>query len=239
MDRHFLNTRPREDAAALTALLEARGHAVTPSPLLEIEYLSDTALDLSGVQGLLATSANGVRAFARASARRDISIFAVGDATARTAAEAGFAEVHSASGDVEALAALVVARLDPAAGALLHAAGTRLAGDLSGRLAKAGFEVRRAVLYRAAEAQALPETAGLGLRDGAVDSVLFFSPRTAASFVTLVRAAGLEKCLEGADVFCLSAAVAGEAEALAWRRVHVAAGPTQDALLGLIDDVSD
>jgi len=239
MPRHFLNTRPRDDAAPLTALLAARGHRVTASPLLEIEYLSDAALDLDGVSGLLATSANGVRAFAQASVRRDLAVYAVGDATARAAVGAGFADVRSAAGDVEALAALVIESCDPTAGALLHAAGTRLAGDLGGRLEAAGFAVRRAVLYRAAKASELPEAAVVGLQAGDIDGVLIFSPRTAAAFVTLVRAAGLEKALAEADVFCLSPTVAAEAKALNWRQVLVAAAPTQDALLDLIDAAPD
>ena len=88
MARHFLNTRPREDAEPLTALLAARGHAVTPAPLLTIDYVTPADLDLGGVAGLLATSANGVRAFARACAERELALYAVGDATAMAAREA-------------------------------------------------------------------------------------------------------------------------------------------------------
>jgi uroporphyrinogen-III synthase len=239
MARHFLNTRPREDAEPLTALLAARGHAVTPAPLLTIDYVTPADLDLGGVAGLLATSANGVRAFARACAERELALYAVGDATAMAAREAGFAEVYSASGDVAALADLVIERLDPAGGALLHAAGTRVAGDLGGQLAKAGFEVRRVALYRADKARALPAAARLALDARAIDGVLIFSPRTARSFATLVRRAGLEASLGGADLFCLSAAVAAQAESLDWRQIYVAERPEQAALLSLIDQAPE
>ncbi len=235
MPRHFLNTRPRDDAAPLTALLEERGHAVTAAPLLSIAYLRPDDLDLEGVAGLLATSANGLRAFAKASDRRDLAVYAVGDATARAAAEAGFSDVHSASGDVDTLAALVIERLDPETGALFHAAGTRLAGDLGGQLSAAGFTVNRCVLYRADEAKKLPQAVGDGLRSGEIDSVVFFSPRTARQFATLVRDAGLETNLDNADVFCLSAAVTEQADVLNWRKTHIADAPTQKALLNLID----
>ncbi len=236
MPRHFLNTRPRDDAAPLTALLERRGHAVTAAPLLSIAYLTPDDLDLDGVVGLLATSANGLRAFAQASERRDLAVYTVGDATARAAAEAGFSDVHSASGDVDTLAALVIERLDPQTGALFHAAGTRLAGDLGGQLEQAGFTVNRCVLYRADKAKELPQAARDGLQSGAINSVVFFSPRTARQFATLVNNAGLEMDLDKVDVFCLSAAVAAKAGVLDWRKIHIAEAPTQKALLKLIDD---
>ena len=51
-------------------------------------------LDLDGVQALIATSANGVRAFAARDPRRSLPVCAVGDATARAASDAGFADVE-------------------------------------------------------------------------------------------------------------------------------------------------
>jgi uroporphyrinogen-III synthase len=237
--RHLLNTRPAEDAAALTQALEALGHRVTASPLLDIQFVADDALDLAGVAGLLATSANGVRAFARAGTRRDLPLYAVGDATARAASEAGFDQVRSAAGDVETLASLVIGQCDPAAGALLHVAGTRVAGDLAGRLEAAGFDVRRAILYRAEAAKNLSDAVLAGLNEGTIDGVMFFSPRTARQFVTLLTDAGLETAAASADVFCLSAAVADAANLLNWRTVYTAARPDQDALLRLIDEATD
>ena len=63
-----LVTRPRAEAASLAEALAARGIAALLEPLLDISYrdLGDP-LDLAGVQAVLCTSANGVRAFARLS----------------------------------------------------------------------------------------------------------------------------------------------------------------------------
>ena len=154
---HVLITRPREDAATLAETLRVAGVESTTEPLLEITYLDGPLPDLAPVQGLLITSANGIRAFARASDNRDLLIWAVGDASARMATELGFADVRSASGDVDALAKLVSEQADPAAGALLHVAGTRLAGDLAGRMEDAGFSYRRCVLYEARTSENLSD----------------------------------------------------------------------------------
>src|SRR3546814_11471173 len=57
-----------------------------------------------------------------------------------------------------------------------------------------GFTVRRAVLYEAAAATALPAPVAMAFAAGQYDAVLFFSPRTAATFATLALAAG---CADG------------------------------------------
>ena len=146
-----LVTRPREDAAGLVAALAARGHEALVEPLLTIvpRDIVDWPAGHELAQALLVTSANGVRAFARADGRRGLPVFAVGDASAAAARSLGFEAVVSAAGTVEDLAALVAARVDRAAGPLLHPAAGALAGDLQGALAAAGFEVLRVVLYDA------------------------------------------------------------------------------------------
>ena len=251
MTLRILVTRPEADAAPVAEALRARGLDVTVEPLLVIRPLPDAALDAEGVQALLFTSANGVRALMAHSsaalfAGRDLPVFAVGDATAEAARAAGFDAVESAAGDVNDLARLVRDRLDPAAGPLLHVAGSVTAGDLAGDLGESGFELRRAVLYEAEPVDRLSPETTAALADGAFDFVLFFSPRTARSFVELVRrpsdsdadAELAERLVAGcgrAEALCLSAAVAEAAEGLPWRRVSTADRPDLPSMLKLVD----
>ena len=230
-----LITRPVEDAASLAAAVSSRGLVPLIEPLLEIRHLPGAAPDLAGVQALLFTSANGARAFAAATPRRDLRVFAVGDRTAETAQVLGFTEIASAGGDVADLAALVVARLAPADGALLHAAGSVTAGDLAGRLGAAGFTLRRAVLYAAEPVSALGAATQEAMRGGAVELAFFFSPRTASSFVNLAEAASLGAACRGITAFCLSQAVATALAPLGWRECRIAAAPSQMELLAALD----
>ncbi len=229
-----LITRPRDDAGRLAEALRPMGIEPLLEPLFRIDHPGGPKLDLDGVQALLVTSANGVRAFAARDDRRDLTVYAVGDASARAAAEVGFADVESASGDVEDLARLVRRRLDPAQGAVFHAAGTRVAGDLAGMVEEAGFTYRRAVLYEARAADGFSAATVQALKAGTVDGALFFSPRTATCFVDLVRKSGLAGACERIIAFCLSPAVAGKANALTWREICVAAQPDQAALLAAV-----
>ena len=144
-----LVTRPRTEAAELAEALGARGIAALIEPLLDIHYRTTPAPDLDGVQAILCTSANGVRALARLCDERAVPLLAVGDASAARARGEGFARVESACGDVGDLARLARELLNPAAGRLLHVAGSAVAGDLAGELRGDGFAVDRAVLYEA------------------------------------------------------------------------------------------
>ena len=185
------------------------------------------------------TSANGLRAFARLDARRDLPVFAVGDASAAAARALGFDTVVSAAGDVADLAALVTARLDAAGGALLHPAAGKLAGDLQGTLAAAGFTVLRAVLYDAVPAKRLSRDCTRALTEGAIDAVTFFSPRTAAAFVGLVEAAALSRACRKIVALCLSEAVAAQLSGLSWARIVIAPRPGLAAFMAALDELTE
>jgi uroporphyrinogen-III synthase len=231
-----LVTRPREDAEPVARALADRGIAVMIESLLGIEPLPGVSVDPTGLQGLLVTSANGVRALARLLPDRTLPVWAVGDASARVAREMGFAAVESAGGDVETLADLVSARVDPARGALLHAAGEAVAGDLSGRLGERGYHVRREVLYRAVTATTLSPDLCRALQAGEIDLALFFSPRTAATFATLIADAGLGEKLARVQAYGLSGNVTAKLNELPWAALHKAAEPTLAALLAAVDE---
>lgn len=192
-------------------------------------------LNLTEVQALLITSANGIRALARAHGDRDIIVCAVGDASAKAARDLGFKKVSSAAGDVETLAIMVKNNLDPADGALLHVAGSHRAGDLAKILSDANFKIRRTVFYEAQEVMTLGPLATSALKSNTIDGVLFFSPRTANLFCRLVTKAKLFQNCSLLTAYCLSNAVANAAAALPWTNVIVAEAPNSQALLDTVE----
>ena len=242
MAPRVLLTRPRDDAAADAVTLEEKGYRTAIEPLLVIEPAAAT-LDLAAAQAVLATSANGVRALAATESARDVPLFTVGDATARAARDAGFTSIESAAGDSRDLARLIADTLDPKAGPLLHVSGEDVAGDLAETLSERGFAVLRRVLYRARARAALTPDAARAIEDGTIDAVLFFSPRSARTFVSLTAAARLLAARADMAAICLSRAVAdaatgaedGAEMAVAWRAVCVAARPDRAALFEALD----
>lgn len=230
-----LITRSREDGQRLATVLAERGIDSLLAPLLEIAIFAGPPLALEGVQAILATSANGIRAFAERNPERRIPVFAVGDATARLAENAGFASVSTASGDVETLAELIFEALPADGGELLHVAGTKVAGDLGGRLGEQRFRYRREVIYEAKRVPALDPAAIEAIQAGTIDGILFYSPRTASIFVELADRAGIKDDLDDVAAYCLSEAVARRIEGLAWRVIGIANRPDQESMLALLE----
>jgi uroporphyrinogen-III synthase len=91
--------------------------------------------------------------------------------------------------------------------------------------------LRSAILYAAEAATALSPAVRERLAAGEIDAVLFFSPRTARTFVNLIRNANMTQACRAIDAVCLSPAVAEAASGVAWRAVHVAASPDQAAMM--------
>lgn len=230
-----LVTRPREDAAELAAALTVRGIEAVIEPLIEIRFRTEPAPDLTGAQAVLCTSANGVRALARLSTERALPLLTVGDATAARARNVGFTAVDSAGGDVTALARLARARLRRDGGRLVHIAGSAVAGDLAGELRVAGFEVERLVLYEARPAAALSAASARTLGSGLIDFALFFSPRTAATFVRLADRAGIIEGLRHTTALSISAAADAALGGVRFRDRRIAASPNQPSLLAAVD----
>ena len=238
--RHGLRalvTRPLGEAESLAEALAARGIDAIIEPLLEIHYRSEPAPDLTGVQAVLCTSANGVRALARLTGERAVPLFAVGEASAARARAEGFARVESAGGSLADLIGLARDRLRPNEGRLLHVAGSTLAGDLAGALRAEGFAVDRAVLYEARPAAGLSAASVRALNAGIVDFALFFSPRTALIFVRLAERAGIAEAIGAVSAISISAAADAALEPLRFRERHMAERPDQHSLLMALDRV--
>lgn len=231
----LLLTRPEEDARETARRLEERGHQVLVTPLMVIDVLGGGPLDLSGVQALLVTSVNGLRAFMHRQDGRvpGLPVFAVGDATARVAREMGFKDVKSAGGDVDDLARLAASHLHPLGGALLHPAASDVAGDLGFMLMRGGYVYRREIIYQARLADVLPAAAVQAIVTKNVDGVLLYSPRSAAIFDRLVKAADLRAACAHLTAYCLSENVA-RAAGEPWHDIRVAEAPEENSLLALI-----
>lgn len=226
-----LVTRPLADARETEARLNSLGHEAVVAPLLEVCFHPGPQIDLAGVQAILATSANGVRAIARRTERRDLPLFAVGPETARSATLAGFATVKSADGDATDLAKLVPTWASGSSGALLHASGAQGEGRLAHALASAGFQVRTEFLYDVAAISEFPPAIVAEIAADKIDAVMLFSPRSARVFAQCVADAGLRAHAARMRGVCISEATATALAPLSMRDIRIAQRPNQASLL--------
>ena len=227
-------TRAEPDGQIFADQLRAHGLDPVLAPVMRIE-IAKAPVALAGVGALAFTSANGVRAFAANSERRDLLVFSVGPVTGEAARGAGFTEIRSADGDVDSLAGHIAAESASIRGALLHVAGEDRAGDLVALLAAKGIDARRQSLYAARPADALSAAAHAALADAApADWVSLFSPRTARIFLELVDRAGLSSRLSHCRAACLSEAVADAARQAHWAGLGVARERSAESLIALM-----
>lgn len=211
-------TRARPGAERTAARLAALGFTPLAFPLLSIRRLPDALVDappVDGASSVAFTSPNGVAAFAALTgALRTRPAFAVGDATADAARQAGFVDVRSAAGDIHALAALIASTAPR--GSVLAPGAREPAGDLAALLP--GFPVRRLAVYAAEETGAAPPDA--------FDAVLLHSPRAARA----LSAAPPESAF-GRIAVCISEAAAAPLARLSFAEIRIAATPDEPSML--------
>lgn len=177
-----LLTRPAAQGDRFAAMLRERfGDAVdiVTSPLLEPVFLAPD-IPKRDHAAVILTSETGVEAARRLMDGHTLprSALCVGDRTAQAARAAGF-QARSASGDADALLAMILA--DPPDGPLLYLHGRETRGDLVARLAAAGLHADAVTVY-AQEPRPLTAEART-LLDGAGSVIVpLFSPRTAQLF---------------------------------------------------------
>ncbi len=215
----------RDSATRLARL----GYECLVSPLMRVSF-SRTTPDLRGVGALVFTSRNGVAAFVRRRSERNYQVFAVGDATARAACDAGFQQVASAAGDVTALRELVRARGQRNAGAVLRVGAAEPAGTLIADLTADGFEVANWSAYRTipvGEQQVLEQVGG---RARGLDAVLVYSPKAARRLAVFLE----KHRLQCGDIICISPAAAAPVQRRAAYRVHVAQRPDEASLFAAL-----
>lgn len=229
-----LVTRPIEDAAETATRLRDRGHTALIAPLLDVRFRDGSVLSFDGVQAVVVTSANGIRALVRRSQRRDIRLFAVGPQTAAAARTAGFEDVKNSQGDSIALADAISVWADRSKGALLHVAGNEATGKLAAQLSKHGFVLHREVLYDVESVEALPTSAVEALRKRELDAVLLYSPLSAKTFARCVEVAGLQSACRDIICVCISQAAADSAGSL-FRETRIATHPSENEMLDALE----
>lgn len=212
-------TRAQPGAARTAARLTALGFEPVVAPLLAIRSLADalkTAPDFATVAALAFTSPNGVAAFAALTpALRDRPVFAVGDATAEAARDAGFTDARSAAGDIHALAALISAT--PLSGLILAPGAREPAGDLPALLPDR--DIQRLPVYAAEETDAAVPAD--------FDAVLLHSPRAARALAALLPPEAAKNRL----AVCISAAARASLAAFSFAEIRTADAPDENSVL--------
>lgn len=230
----LLVTRPQPAAARTALKLEALGHAAAILPLMQARHFP-AALQAALARhhdALAVTSAEAIRALAALGPalepHRATPLLAVGEATARAAADLGFTDIRVGPGTGEALAA----QIPPGTGTLLYLAGSPRADGFERTLAERQVEHVTVECYRMAPISHGPDMLRDLVRSGPFDAVLLYSRETARRFVALLHESGLAVPTFAARYLCLSATVKDALPSDA--KADVATTPDEKSLFELI-----
>jgi uroporphyrinogen-III synthase len=222
-------TRPEDDALALKAKLESRGHTAILAPLLKIVPRVDAYIPPLAYQFICATSANALKYLQVEDRLKTTPLLAVGPQSLSAARRQGFHHVEAHGGNVHGLASHAATNFDPKKGPVLYLSGAETSADLQAILMAAGFAVERVILYDAVS-QTPQDIAG-SLKGA--DGVLLYSPRSARLWSELMSGAGLETTALLPIYYCMSENVA-KALPQTWQK-RVAKTPDEAAMLALLD----
>jgi uroporphyrinogen-III synthase len=204
--------RPQPGADETAARARALGLEVVVAPAFAVRPVAWSPPDPAGFDAVMLTSASAARqASDGLTPYKALPCYAVGEATAAAAQEAGFADIRIGPDDG---AALLLMMAEDGIESAFHACGEdHLA------LGHPAIAITRVPVYAAHPADRLPVAAESAL-------ALLHSPRAAALFA---RLAGDRSRISIAAISARTARAAGEG----WRHVAVAARPRDDALLEL------
>lgn len=238
----ILVTRPLEDAKRQADQLRALGHKPIIFPLLEVIFHQLAPLALDGVQGIIVTSRNGLRALQFNDAienARKLPLFCVGEGTAALATEFGFERVISGDGRASDLLPIILSSARPENGALLYVTGHHIAFDLEAPLKQAGFLVPHVVCYEANELHPV-RAANLAdmVRRGEVKGIILMSPRTAAIFARIIKRFDIEREARAITCYCYSEAIAKSLEDINGLTIAISSHPREEDLMRRIGAAS-
>ena len=230
----MLVTRPEPDATETAGRLAALGIAPVKLPLLRFVVLKTSLPDPKGFAAIAVTSANALRALEERgvlSRYLGLPLHAVGDRTAEVARKLGFTEVRSASGSfADLVEQLAHARIN---GPVFYPAGREISGDLARSLAPFGKMVITAPVYAMMPVEAVDPGLVDQLRDGEIGAALFYSRRTADTFVRMISPELVPAVRARLGMLCLSEAVAAPLIDAHFVRIALADHPSEEAMMGL------
>jgi uroporphyrinogen-III synthase len=230
---HWL-TRPRDDSATLAQTLANAQINTIIGPVMHIVRHTVQLPREPAPAALLLTSRHAAHALADIPAHwRSLPTYCVGGATAQAAAAFAQIQLREGPGDVEALLPRIAAEMEPGSH-LLYLAGDETRAAVSTLLATRNIAVTTCTAY---EAQAEPELDAALLHAFAqqrINSVSFFSPRSARLACTLMQTADLTQHAARINAYCLSLPVAQAAGHLPWAGLHTCPRPSRQAMVDLI-----
>jgi uroporphyrinogen-III synthase len=226
-------TRPKADSDRLAATLAAQNINSIISPVMHITPHTVAPI-ITLPDAILLTSRHAAHALASLPpSATTLPVLCVGHATAESATQQGFHNVHTAGGDILSLLPVITNML-PTGARLFYFAGEETRVNVPVLLGAQGILVKQITAYTADAVGTLTQELATGLVAESITGISLYSPRSGALAVEMLKQSDFAHLAVNMHAFCLSLAVAEAIATLNWKSLQVCATPTSAAMRDLI-----
>ena len=230
----ILITRISEEANAYQTELENAGFEVLSAPMLELKATkNEVQPDFSIYDGLIFTSAQGVRFLDVLPDDLSLPVYCVGSHTAKALSDKGFVNVMNAEGTARDIVPLIKIHTQPSH-RLLHVCGRDVAYDLSHDLAALDVLYERYVVYHADMVNDIDDDVVKSIKNQRVDGVIFYSKRTLNNFLYLAEKKEFLNDLKFVVCLCISVGVRESVRTGDWGKVLISNEPNRISMMKLL-----
>lgn len=227
MYKSILITREQEGALQTANKLLDFGYSVVLTPMIsivpsQIEKRADCKTDY-----VLITSLNAAKRVKDVYTNLSSSkIIAVGERSKQYLTSLGFTVAHVADHSQDLLSS--IDDIIKPNSSIDFICGDHIANSLDVKLQNKGFSVNKIEVYKSIATQNF-NTAVLEN----IDTVLFYSPRTATIFANLIK--NKLNALSSIECICISQNVAEQIKHLGFKHIYISSMPTDDSLIDCIN----
>ena len=179
-------------------------------PILRIECLYSKPIKTSSAQAVLTTSPNAIQIFAELSKNRIIPIYTVASTSKKTAKKLGFKNVIDCQGDSVKMYQVILDNCEVKNGELIYIGAESISLDLPKMLQNVGYKVKRYIVYKTKEVEALDKKFLNLIKLKRVKWIVLLSQKGAFNFNKLIFNYITFNQLKNIKFACLSENIAAE-----------------------------
>lgn len=242
MQKYILITRPKDKALALKKELETLGYKTLIAPLLEPKPLAAPAIEYQKNITLIFTSSTSFSYLdniftTQKKSWLNLPIFTIGKATTKAAKNYGFKNIQQGKNNAKNLAEIIKSKNNKNQ-KYIHLGGKDIAFNIEKTLSKSGLDCSYYPIYKSNRVDILPPHIIDKLYASKISSILFFSARTAAQFLDLIKKHTLETKLANIKFYVLSPNIAKilyKEQKISKKAIRTAREPTKKSLIKLLN----
>ena len=218
---HILLTRHLQDSKDLIQKLKFNGFKVSNLPLLKVDKVNYSKIELNNFNAIIFTSSNAIRFLDIKKVNKNILCFCVGTSTEKTARSNGFFNIFAADGNVRNLIELVRQNLSPKDNKLLYVSGEVISHPLDKELISEGYNVVRLIDYTVKYNENLDFKFLETLKKDIPNIVYVYSENSAKSFLNLIKKYELVDYWMNTNLMCIGEKTSSVLNVIKWKKIFL------------------